>query len=92
MVNTYREPAMERYWVPSNLESAVFGTKMTDRFFDVSVGGDIGFLNGVLKYVLERRWEDSLFIDGLYVGFSRDGRSAGRPELGSLSNGLRRLS
>ena len=69
VVNTYREPAMERYWVPSNLESAVFGTKMTDRFFDVSVGGDIGFLNGVLKYVLERGWEDSLFIDGFTAGY-----------------------
>ena len=38
VVNTYREPAMEHYWVPSNVESAVFGTKMTDRFFQVGVG------------------------------------------------------
>jgi molybdopterin-dependent oxidoreductase alpha subunit len=69
VVNTYREPAMEHYWVPSNLESAMFGTKMTDRFFDVSVGGDIAFLNGVLKYVLEKGWEDKLFIDGFTSGY-----------------------
>ena len=69
VVNTYREPAMERYWVPSNLESALFGTKVTDRFFDVSVGGDIAFLNGVLKHVLEKGWEDKLFIDGFTTGY-----------------------
>ena len=46
MINAYREPGMDRYWVPSNAESAVFGTKITDEFFGVNVGGDIGFLNG----------------------------------------------
>jgi molybdopterin-dependent oxidoreductase alpha subunit len=69
VVNTYREPAMERYWVPSNLESALFGTKMTDRFFDVSVGGDIAFLNGVLKHVLEKGWEDKRFIEDHTSGY-----------------------
>ena len=68
VVNTYREAAMERYWVPSNLESAIFGTQMSDRFFDVRVGGDIAFLNGVLKYVLEKGWEDHVFIDGFTSG------------------------
>ncbi len=33
MVNPLREPGLERYWVPSNVESAMFGTKMTDEFF-----------------------------------------------------------
>ena len=28
-VNSYREPGMDRYWVPSNMESAVFGTTST---------------------------------------------------------------
>ncbi len=70
VVNTYREPAMEHYWVPSNMESAVFGTKMTDRFFQVSVGGDIAFLNGALKYMIERDWVDRAFIDGFTTGFA----------------------
>ena len=26
MVNPYREPGMERYWVPSSASSALFGT------------------------------------------------------------------
>ncbi len=45
-VNPYREPGMERYWVPRNVESALFGTKITDRFFQINAGGDVGFLNG----------------------------------------------
>jgi molybdopterin-dependent oxidoreductase alpha subunit len=68
-VNPYREPGMERYWVPSNAESAVFGTKITDRFFGVNVGGDIGFLNGVLKHMIQKGWVDRSFIDEYASGF-----------------------
>ena len=32
---------MERYWVPSDPESALFGTRMTDRWFEVATGGDL---------------------------------------------------
>ncbi|MDQ7860023.1 MAG: molybdopterin-dependent oxidoreductase, partial [Armatimonadota bacterium] len=56
VVNPFREPGMDRYWVPSIPESALFGTKVTDRFFQVRVGGDIGFLNGALKAMIERGW------------------------------------
>ncbi|NAS24546.1 FdhF/YdeP family oxidoreductase [Herbidospora sp. NEAU-GS84] len=62
MVNAYREPGMQKYWVPSNVESAVFGTKITDHFFPVNIGGDIGFLNGVLKHLIENDWLDEAFI------------------------------
>jgi molybdopterin-dependent oxidoreductase alpha subunit len=68
-VNAYREPGMERYWVPSNVESAVFGTRITDRFFDINVGGDIGFLNGVFKHLVERGWLDRAFVDAHTTGF-----------------------
>ncbi|MCT9928777.1 FdhF/YdeP family oxidoreductase [Planotetraspora sp. A-T 1434] len=69
MVNAYREPGMDKYWVPSNAESAVFGTKITDHFFGVNVGGDIGFLNGVLKHLVENDWLDKVFIDEHTSGF-----------------------
>ncbi|GAA3188750.1 FdhF/YdeP family oxidoreductase [Nonomuraea roseoviolacea] len=71
MVNAYREPGMERYWVPSNAESAVFGTRVTDEFFGVNVGGDIGFLNGVLKHLVERGWVDETFVAERTTGFER---------------------
>ena len=57
-----REPGLERYWVPSDLRSALFGTKLMDDFFQVAVGGDIAFLNGVLKHLIERGWTDRDFV------------------------------
>jgi len=62
VVNSYREPGMARYWVPSNVESALFGTKIADRFFLVNVGGDIAFLNGTLKVMLAKGWLDDDFV------------------------------
>ncbi|MFC4586569.1 FdhF/YdeP family oxidoreductase [Sphaerisporangium corydalis] len=75
MVNAYREPGMDRYWVPSNMESALFGTKITDDFFGVNVGGDIGFLNGVLKHLIENDWVDKEFVDAHTSGFEDVRRS-----------------
>jgi molybdopterin-dependent oxidoreductase alpha subunit len=70
-VNPYREPGMERYWIPSTLESALFGTRITDRFFQIAIGGDIGFFSGTLKHMIERDWVDREFIDGHGAGFDR---------------------
>ncbi|MGB2939736.1 MAG: FdhF/YdeP family oxidoreductase [Candidatus Dormiibacterota bacterium] len=68
-VNPYREPGMERYWVPSNVESALFGTKVTDRFFLVNVGGDVAFLSGTLKHMIENNWVDRKFVARHTTGF-----------------------
>jgi molybdopterin-dependent oxidoreductase alpha subunit len=70
VVNSFREPGMERYWVPSNLESALFGTKIADRFFLVNVGGDIAFLNGTLKHMVAKGWVDRAFVEGHTTGFA----------------------
>ncbi|WP_066369657.1 FdhF/YdeP family oxidoreductase [Neobacillus fumarioli] len=50
VVNPYREPAMDKYWIPSNLESALFGTKIADDFYQVNIGGDIAFMHGIMKH------------------------------------------
>ncbi len=69
LVNPYREPGMERYWVPSTVSSAVFGTDIADYWFPVSTGGDIAFLYGVLKILVERGWVDEEFIGNHTTGF-----------------------
>ncbi|HEV3232286.1 MAG TPA: FdhF/YdeP family oxidoreductase [Candidatus Dormibacteraeota bacterium] len=74
VVNTYREPGMERYWVPSNMESAIFGTRVADRFFLVDTGGDVAFLTGTLKAMVESGTVDREFVDGHTEGF--DGLAA----------------
>jgi molybdopterin-dependent oxidoreductase alpha subunit len=69
VVNPVREPGLERYWVPSNAESAMFGTKMADEFFAVHTGGDIAFVNGVLKAMVAAGSIDEAFVGDHTVGF-----------------------
>lgn len=69
LVNPYLEPGMKRYWVPSNADSALFGTKISDYWFPVSQGGDIPFLYGVLKVLVERDWIDREFIEKHTIDF-----------------------
>jgi molybdopterin-dependent oxidoreductase alpha subunit len=69
VVNPYREPAMERYWVPSDVESALFGTKITEHFFQVQASGDIAFLHGTLKHMIGEGWLNEDFIRSHSAGF-----------------------
>jgi molybdopterin-dependent oxidoreductase alpha subunit len=62
VVNPFREPALERYWIPSVPRSALFGTRLMDDFFPVNPGGDIAFLSGVLKALDEGGGWDEKFI------------------------------
>lgn len=69
VVNPFREPALERYWVPSVPSSALFGTKLMDAFFPVAPGGDIAFIHGVLKALGDRNGFDRSFIEAHTTGF-----------------------
>ncbi len=69
MINNYREPGMENYWIPSIVESSLFGTKICDDFYGVNIGGDVAFLNGVLKHMFHNDMVDEDFISEHCVGF-----------------------
>jgi len=69
VVNPLREPGLERYWVPSNVESAMFGTKVMDEYFAIHTGGDVAFVNGVLKQLLAIGGVDRQFVNGHTAGF-----------------------
>jgi molybdopterin-dependent oxidoreductase alpha subunit len=69
VVNPYFEPGLQRYWIPSDTESALFGTKMADAWFSVDTGGDLAFLNGVLKHLITEGWIDREFIMRHTAGF-----------------------
>lgn len=75
LVNTYREPGMERYWIPSVPESALFGTKLADDTFLINTGGDAAFLNGALKHILDRDLIDHEFVATHTTGLD-DARAA----------------
>ena len=69
VVNPYFEPGLERYWIPSVPESAIFGTKFADEWFAVDTGGDLAFLNGVFRVLLTEGWVDREFIAKRTAGF-----------------------
>ena len=69
VVNPYREPGLERYWVPSNAESALLGTKMTDLFVPVHTGGDQALVAAVIKVLAEAGGVDRAFIDAHTEGY-----------------------
>jgi molybdopterin-dependent oxidoreductase alpha subunit len=62
VVNPFREPSLDRYWVPSVASSALFGTRICDDFFPVRPGGDIAFMSGVLKALDARGGWDERFL------------------------------
>jgi molybdopterin-dependent oxidoreductase alpha subunit len=85
VVNPYREPGLDRYWVPSNPESAVFGTRMTDEFFQIHTGGDTAFLVGVLKTLIEMGGVDEAFVREHTTGWAELARALAALELVDLA-------
>ena len=69
VVNPLREPGLEHYWVPSSVESALFGTKMADAFFPIHTGGDLAFVRGALKLLIEEGGVEEAFVREHTVGF-----------------------
>ncbi len=62
VVNPFREPGLERYWIPSLPISALFGTRFRDDFYPVRPGGDAAFSCGVIKSLIDRQAIDREFI------------------------------
>ena len=77
VVNPLREPGLERYWIPSVAESALFGTKLADHWFAVHTGGDLAFLVGTLKALLEMDAIDHTFVAEHTTGFEAAADAAG---------------
>lgn len=69
VVNPFREPALERYWIPSIASSALFGSKLMDEYHAVRPGGDIAFMMGLLKALDESDGFDDGFIAQHTTGF-----------------------
>ncbi len=84
LVNPYLEPGLQRYWVPSDARSALFGSDLTDDWFAVRPGGDVAFLYGTLKALLALGAVDEAFVAAHTTGFAEvraRAESLGWPEL-----------
>ncbi len=69
VVNPMREPGLERYWIPSVAESAIFGTRLATHWFPVHTGGDLAFLVGTLKALDGVNGIDDEFVAAHTEGF-----------------------
>ena len=78
VVNPYFEPGLRRYWIPSDAESALFGTRIADAWFAVDTGGDLAFLNGVFKHLVTESWIDRDFIARHTAGFEEAKANVGQ--------------
>lgn len=86
LINPYREPSMEKYWIPSIPESALFGTQLVDDVYQVNIGGDIAFMNGVMKHWFEMEKENpGSAIDRSFVHEHTNGFEALRQFVNNLS-------
>ena len=70
VVNPFLEPGLARYWVPSSVESALFGTKMCDLHVPVRPGGDVALANAALQRLIARGAIDRAFVDAHTEGFA----------------------
>ena len=62
VVNPLLEPGLRRYWVPSDVRSALFGSDFVDEWYPVAPGGDVACLYGVLKALLAQGGVDTTWI------------------------------
>ncbi len=69
VLNPFKEPALERYWIPSVPSSALFGTRLMDEYYAVRPGGDIALMSGVLKALDETSGFDEAFVREHTDGF-----------------------
>ena len=69
VVNPLREAGLVRFRIPSRPWSLVFGSQVSDLYVQPHIGGDIAFLNGVAKQVLEADGVDRDFVTQHTRGF-----------------------
>lgn len=69
VVNPVKETGLVRFKIPSNPISLLFGTKIADEYVQPSIGGDIAFLFGLAKYVLEKGAVDKEFVKAYTEGW-----------------------
>ena len=82
VVNPYREPGMERYWIPSVPTSARVRHQDRRRLLPAERGGDLAFLTGHAAPPGGNGWVDRAFVDAHTAGFGELEAGAGRAQLG----------
>src|SRR5690606_3605655 len=64
IVNPLRELGLERFRVPSDWRSMLFGSQIADLYIQPHIGADVALFTAVLKGLIERNLIDHQFIQG----------------------------
>ena len=62
VINPMRELGLERFKVPSDVRSMLFGSRMSDLYLQPHIGGDIALLSAIAKALLEMGAVDQDFV------------------------------
>ena len=84
VVNPYLEPGLDRYWVPSSAESALFGTRICDLHVPVRPGGDVALANALVKRLIELGAIDRAFVEAHTTGWDDLERALAAQDGGEL--------
>ena len=63
VVNPVKETGLVNFRVPSDVRSMFFGSEIASTYLQPHIGGDIAWLLGVAKEIIERDGHDTSFID-----------------------------
>lgn len=69
VVNPLRETGLVNFRVPSQFKSLLLGTEIASIYVQPTIGGDIAFLVGVLKRLLEKCHVDELYLNASTEAF-----------------------
>ncbi len=69
VVNPLLETGLVRFKVPSDVRSLLFGSRIADEYVQPHIGGDIAFLSGVAKRIIEIGAVDEEFVTGRAEGW-----------------------
>jgi len=70
VVNPVKELGLVNFRIPSDVRSLLFGSEIASDYVQPHIGGDMAWLLGVAKDILERNGQDQSFIEQHTEGFA----------------------
>jgi molybdopterin-dependent oxidoreductase alpha subunit len=70
VVNPVKELGLMNFRIPSDVKSLLFGSEIASSYVQPHIGGDMAWLLGVAKEILDRGKQDQTFVDQHTEGFA----------------------